>query len=442
MVVKAAWDELIDRPGSRSRPRAGWRPWGLRRAEESGRAGLRQRVAPLPVPSQPLLPATHPALDQVLGDQKHRAVRYSVTAATRFREYFLGIPEGDPPLREGPEQTVHVLNASRPDPLPVHSIVPIYNWDRDLLAGQYQHAAHLRAAGLPAPPLGPHRDGRAPGGGGLRQRRQRRGEPGAQRPGVRLISATLDPLEDEANVAPPLLETSFPARKEVLKTMALLEPGRSRAPSSYGVTVVGHEVKYNAERDLWYADVEIAGIIDRFPFLRLGLVRFQPYSTAGCHVSRVDLPDPVQIMPQRTLIASTSGPAREMVASLCAGHACRTRTSRRSTTGGCSTTPSPRPWRSPSPAARRALQPDHRRIDAAQPGGDRQPVRAAAPAPAPQVVPAEYLGGRIVVREHQRGRNILSGANESRWSTSRRSSATCPQPPSTSARPRSPSRAR
>ena len=39
---------------------------------------------------------------------------------------------------------------------------------------------------------------------------------------------------------------------------------------------------------------------------------------------------------------------------------------------------------------------------------------ALPPAPAPQVVPAEYLGGRIVVREHQRGRNILSGANESR----------------------------
>ena len=171
-------------------------------------------------------------------------------------------------------------------------------------------------------------------------------------------------------------------------------------------------MKYNAERDLWYADVEIAGIIDRFPFLRLGLVRFQPYSTAGCHVSRVDLPDPVQIMPQRTLIASTSRPAREMVASLCAGHACRTR-SRRSTTGGCSTTPSPRPWRSPSPAARRAFNPIIG--ESTLPNlAETVNLFAPPPAPAPQVVPAEYLGGRIVVREHQRGRNILSGANESR----------------------------
>ena len=30
------------------------------------------------------------------------------------------------------------------------------------------------------------------------------------------------------------------------------------------------------------------------------------------------------------------------------------------------------------------------------------------------MVPPEYLAGRIVVREHQQGRNILTGANKSR----------------------------
>ena len=89
-----------------------------------------------------------------------------------------------------------------------------------------------------------------------------------------------------------LTSESFPARKEALKTMALLEMGRSREPAGYGVTVVGHELKFSAERDLWYADVEINAPVERFPFLRLGLVRFQPHSAQGCHVSRVDAPRP------------------------------------------------------------------------------------------------------------------------------------------------------
>ena len=355
----------------------------------------------------------------MLGDQKHRAVRYSVTAATRFREYFLGIPEGDPRLlREGPEQTVHVLNASRPDPLPVHSIVPIYNWDRDLLAGQY--TSTRRTSGVRVylrRPWGPTGTDERLGVVVYDSAASAEANLGRNDPVCRLISRyALDPLEDAADVAAsPLLETSFPARKEVLKTMALLEMGRSRAPSSYGVSVVGHEVKYNAERDLWYADVEIAGLIDRFPFLRLGLVRFQPHSTAGCHVSRVDLPDPVQILPQRTLIASTSGPAREVVSVVVRG---------------------PRLQNTHLTAEHHRRVLDHTvtpPLEITEPSGPARPFNPIIgestlpnlaetvnlfaplpPAPAPQVVPAEYLGGRIVVREHQRGRNILSGANESR----------------------------
>jgi hypothetical protein len=420
VVVKAAWDELIDRPGQPVKTESRLETLGAFDVLKGQDVlGFGSGSLPSPVPPQPLLPATKPALDQVLGDQKHRAVRYSVTAATRFREYFLGIPEGDPRLlREGPEQTVHVLNASRPDPLPVHSIVPIYNWDRDLLAGQY--TSTRRTSGVRVylrRPWGATGTDERLGVVVYDSAASAEANLGRNDPVCRLISRySLDPLEDAADVAAsPLLETSFPARKEVLKTMALLEPGRSRAPSSYGVSVVGHEVKYSAERDLWYADVEIAGIIDRFPFLRLGLVRFQPYSTAGCHVSRVDLPDPVQIMPRRTLIASTSGPAREVVSVVVRG---------------------PRLQNTHLTAEHHRRVLDHTvtpPLEITEPSGLARPFNPIIgestlpnlaetvnlfaplpPAPAPQVVPAEYLGGRIVVREHQRGRNILSGANESR----------------------------
>ena len=138
----------------------------------------------------------------MLGDQKHRAVRYSVTAATRFREYFLGIPGGRPTLCGRGRADGARPQRQPPRSPPVHSIVPIYNWDRDLLAGQYQHA---RTSGLRVylrRPWGPTgTDERL--GVVVYDSGQRRGEPGAQRPVCRLISATLDPLEDEANVAPP-----------------------------------------------------------------------------------------------------------------------------------------------------------------------------------------------------------------------------------------------
>ena len=171
-----------------------------------------------------------------------------------------------------------------------------------------QHAAHVRAAGLRPPPLRPTGVDERLGVLVYDTPASAEANLGRNDPVCRLISRlSLDPLEDEADMGLAQLTVEhFPARKETLKTMALLEMGRSREPSSYGVTVVGHELKFSAERDLWYADVEINAPVDRFPFLRLGLVRFQPHSAQGCHVSRVDLPDPVQLLPRRTLVATTS----------------------------------------------------------------------------------------------------------------------------------------
>jgi len=212
---------------------------------------------------------------------------------------------------------------------------------------------------------------------------------------------------------PPLAAESFPARKEVLKSMALLEMPRNRLPSSYGVSVVGHEVKFNAERDLWYADVEIAGLVDRFSFLRLGLVRFQPFSAQGCHLSRVELPDPVQIPPRRTLIATTHGAARESLVVTVRGprlqHTHLTVEHHRRVLD--QTLTPPLEITEPSGPARTLTPLAPASADLA----DTATLQAALPPPpAPQAVPAEYLAGRIVVREHQRGRNILTGASESR----------------------------
>jgi hypothetical protein len=115
-----------------------------------------------------------------------------------------------------------------------------------------------------------------------------------------------DPLElgPSANSPHPFLRPdAFPAAKEVLPSVRLREFG-DLDPASYGVTVVGHEVRFDAGRDLWYADVELKLPDVAFPFVRFGLVRFQPVSVPKCHVSSVVHADFARLLPTRTLTAT------------------------------------------------------------------------------------------------------------------------------------------
>jgi hypothetical protein len=94
----------------------------------------------------------------------------------------------------------------------------------------------------------------------------------------------------------------------------LRELGAAVNPATYGVTVVGHEVFFDAERDLWYADVALTLPELAFPFVRLALVRFQPVSVNGCHVSSVVHADFAQLLPKRTLTVTRLDAASMQIA--------------------------------------------------------------------------------------------------------------------------------
>lgn len=64
--------------------------------------------------------------------------------------------------------------------------------------------------------------------------------------------------------------------------------------------VAGHQVGYDAERRLWYCDLEIDAGPSYLPFVRLAFARYQPYSVNGAHLSRVQLADFVQLTADRT----------------------------------------------------------------------------------------------------------------------------------------------
>lgn len=75
------------------------------------------------------------------------------------------------------------------------------------------------------------------------------------------------------------------------------------------VDIAPHDVVYDAERDLWSADITVGfGHGDRtyWPFLRLALARYQPNSLPGVALSRVVLTDFVQVAPDRTVTVTSS----------------------------------------------------------------------------------------------------------------------------------------
>ncbi len=81
------------------------------------------------------------------------------------------------------------------------------------------------------------------------------------------------------------------------------------------VAVAGHEVTYDPDRRLWYADVLISGGLAYYPFIRLVLARYQPNSIANAYLSRLVLADFSQIAPDRlaTVIFDGKVPQRMTV---------------------------------------------------------------------------------------------------------------------------------
>jgi hypothetical protein len=77
--------------------------------------------------------------------------------------------------------------------------------------------------------------------------------------------------------------------------------------------VFPYNVAFDAERNLWYADIQFTNLQSYYPFIRLALVRYQPNSTRGrlskllfdksidASISPVVLADFAQITPDRTL---------------------------------------------------------------------------------------------------------------------------------------------
>ena len=72
---------------------------------------------------------------------------------------------------------------------------------------------------------------------------------------------------------------------------------------------------YDADRQLWYCDIQISPGAAYFPFIRLALARYQPVSSPGAHLSNVVLSDIIALTADRWLnVTPAQGDRRVRVA--------------------------------------------------------------------------------------------------------------------------------
>ena len=290
----AAWQEPLDDPEQPT--------WQV--LDRSGHV-TEMKMNPLypdelevPPPVNPLVPRAKLPLRHEFRDTKHRIVRYRLKGTTRFREYFpVELTHDEKAItREGAEYIVNVPSSARPAaPQPLY-ILPTFQWEEQALPGN-----------------GVLRRRR---GNGLRVYLDRpwwsSGE--SERLGVVFKTGTidaqspykpyvtqwgLDPVFDSPAPASGPTMAAFPLATATRSNVSLQEIGDQHDLFA----VAGHNVEFDPERRLWFSDIVVQAGSSYFPFIRLALARFQPFSIEDAHLSRVVLTDYLQLVPDRTLDA-------------------------------------------------------------------------------------------------------------------------------------------
>lgn len=275
-------------------------------------------------------------------DTRHRSVTYRFRATTRFREYFdpaLLAPDPTIPLDDGRSVlsepvVVEVPSSARPAPPVVHSVVPLFRWDKGVEPEQPMARRHVRRAGVR---IYLERPWYSSGDGELlavllapAERGYSAGGAGALLPGNDVFGPEQDddsgfPFVSKVGGDPVWFAAEVKNRAlqplQLDDVVDLLgwddrdEPGRPVAVpeepldlpafgTTYGVRALGYKPQYNEERQLWYVDVAINPAHTLWSFVRLAVARYQPHSVDGCHLSAPVRCNFVQLPPERTTSVS------------------------------------------------------------------------------------------------------------------------------------------
>jgi hypothetical protein len=230
-----------------------------------------------------------------IGDTRYRMMTYHAVSTTRYKDFFAAdagpftASTGDAPGdAEHVWTELKVLSTARPDAPRVRWILPSFGWDRSI-------------------------ENRSVRRGGLRIFLDRPWYSSGDdellgvvfwKPattGIFKLEPYLswtahDPTWRSGSLGAYLVAKDFPLRDKTGTNLYLEEIGAY----DHQVNVAGHKVQYDAERDLYFADVQVSPKNDYWPFVRLALCRYQPNSIARCEASRVVIADFAQLAPDRT----------------------------------------------------------------------------------------------------------------------------------------------
>lgn len=232
----------------------------------------------------------------VIGDTRHHRIRYRAVAVSRDADCFVPPPAGELGFsRESRSLEVSIPASSRPLAPEIAYVLPTFGWQRQT------DTAIKRSVRF---------------GGGLRVYLKRpwfsSGE--GERLGVvlwhggQLDQATrdrykscftqwgMDPIWQTASLFDAPRTWHFPDREVEAHAASLEEtPGLD-------VDVAGYPVAFDADRQLWYADLTLDAAETYSPFVRLALARYQPDALPDARLSRVVLADFAQVMPGRAVV--------------------------------------------------------------------------------------------------------------------------------------------
>jgi hypothetical protein len=236
-------------------------------------------------------------------------VVYHSVATTRFREFFpeeiqtdlKNLQQEEPHEgRDEPALTHIVPSCARPAAPDVEYIVPTFRWEDHSTAGVMARTRIGRGVRIYL-----RRPWFSSGDGELLGvlLRQPVGRLSLPMPDDRpVVDALASYVTDFGR--DPLWEGASPPASPLVKEFPLAFTDRPTdvfplAEVSASVLVAPHQVYWDEESGVWYADVDIETGEAYFPMVRLALARFQPHSLNGLHLSRVVQTDFIQPLPDR-----------------------------------------------------------------------------------------------------------------------------------------------
>ncbi len=244
----------------------------------------------------------------VFEDTKHRLVDYTVRATTRYREFFppAVVPTIDDISLVSLPSKVSVPSSARPAQPVVRDVIPLFRWDDETEPHQPFGHRRTRRSGLRIyleRPWFSSGDGELLGivlgednerlAGSLSQWGA---DPVWRQDGP--PDRTFLPLINEAHLrgVDDRPDTGRPAVPLVdLPLVDIGDPGRHPT-----VSVLGYRPEFCESRGLWFVDVAFDPGNAFWPFVRLAVVRYQPDSLPGMHLSPVVVCDFAQLTPSRT----------------------------------------------------------------------------------------------------------------------------------------------